>query len=80
MEQLNIPSLEPPLISTTPPEPIPNKVEVKPDNEIEEFLTKVNSIINSIRAEDGKQYSLLSCIFNCFYENKKIIPSKINYK
>ena len=76
MEQLNIPSLEPPLISTTPPEPIPNKVEVKPDNEIEEFLTKVNSIINSIRAEDGKQYSLLSCIFNCFYENKKLSLAK----
>ena len=76
MEQLKIPSPEPQLISTTPPEPIPNKVEVKPENEIEEFLTKINSIINSIRTEEGKQYSLLSSIFNCFYENKKLSLSK----
>ena len=76
MEQLKIPSPEPQLISTTPPEPIPNKVEVKPENEIEEFLTKINSIINSIRTEDGKQYSLLSSIFHCFYENKKLSLSK----
>ena len=76
MEQLKIPSPEPQLISTTPPEPIPNKVEVKPENEIEEFLSKINSIINSIRTEDGKQYSLLSSIFNCFYENKKLSLAK----
>ena len=77
MEQINISTISPPQISPIPvSEPILNKVEVQPDNEIQEFLAKINSIITSIRKEDGKKYSLLSFIFNCFYENKKLTLSK----
>ena len=39
-------------------------------NELEKFLSKINSTINEIRKSDIKNYSLLSSIFNCFYENK----------
>jgi hypothetical protein len=76
MEPLKITSTEPQIVQHIIPQPIPEKVEVPQENEIEEFLRKINSIINSIRKEDGKQYSLLSCIFNCFYENKKLTLSK----
>jgi len=78
MEQVKIPSSsQPPVIAQSVPKLSPTKVEVQPVNEIQEFLAKINSIINSIRNEDGKQYSLLSCIFNCFYENKKLTLSKL---
>ena len=76
MEQMKISNSEPQVIPNSLLEPINPKVQVKPENEIQEFLTKINSIINSIRTEDGKQYSLLSSIFNCFYENKKLSLSK----
>ena len=39
--------------------------------EIEKFLTEINSSIVEIRNSDQKQYSILSSIFNCFYENKR---------
>ena len=77
MEPIKITLSEPQKLPNIIPEPIIKKVEVKPENEIDEFLTKINTIINSIRKEDGKQYSLLSCIFNCFYENKKLTLSKL---
>ena len=78
MEQVKIPSAsEPQIITHSLPEPTPEKIEVQPENEIDECLSKINSIINSIRKEDGKQYSLLSSIFNCFYENKKLTLSKL---
>ena len=76
MEQMKISNSEPQIIPNSLLEPINTKVQEKPENEIQEFLTKINSIINSIRTEDGKQYSLLSVIFNCFYENKKLTLSK----
>ena len=77
MEQIKVSSSEPKIVSHPLPEPLNNKVEVRPQNEIEEFLAKINSLITDIRKEDGKQYSLLSCIFNCFYENKKLTLSKL---
>ena len=77
MEQMKISNSEPQVIPNSLLEPINPKVQVKPENEIQEFLTKINSIINSIRTEDGKQYSLLSGIFNCFYENKNLTLSKL---
>ena len=76
MEQMKISNSEPQVIPNSLLEPINTKVQEKPENEIQEFLTKINSLINSIRKEDGKQYSLLSVIFNCFYENKKLTLSK----
>ena len=77
MEQIDISTTSPPQINPIPvSQPIQNKVEVKPVNETQEFLAKINSIITSIRKEDGKRYSLLSSIFNCFYENKKLILPK----
>ena len=70
MEQMKISNSEPQVIPNSLLEPITTKVQVKPENEIQEFLTKINSKINSIRTEDGKQYSLLSGIFNCFMKIK----------
>jgi hypothetical protein len=46
-----------------------------------EFLSLINSTINDIRQSDQKKYSLLSSIFNCFYENKTIsLPRKTIYE
>ena len=39
--------------------------------EIDKFLLEINSYILEIRKSEKKQYSILSSIFNCFYENKK---------
>ena len=44
--------------------------------EIMNFLTEIRSTIEDIRKSDKKQYSLLSSIFNCFYENKKMTLSR----
>ena len=71
---------EPKIVSHSISQPINTKAEVQKvpiENEIEEFLTKIHSLITNIRKEEGKQYSLLSCIFNCFYENKKLTLSKL---
>jgi len=60
---------EPKIVSHSISQPINTKAEVQKvpiENEIEEFLTKIHSLITNIRKEEGKQYSLLSCIFNCF--------------
>ena len=49
-------------------------------SELEQFLSKINSTINEIRKSDIKNYSLLSSIFNCFYENKKTsLPKQTIY-
>ena len=49
-------------------------------SELENFLSKINSTINEIRKSDIKNYSLLSSIFNCFYENKKTsLPKQTIY-
>ena len=40
------------------------------------FLSKIHSTIENIRKTKGKKYSLLSSIFNCFYENKSLLLSK----
>lgn len=37
--------------------------------EINTFLSEINSTITEIRNTENKQYSILSCILNCFYEN-----------
>ena len=55
-----------------------NDIEQK---EMIEFLSQINSTIADIRKSDQKQYSLLSSIFNCFYENKKIsLPRQTIYE
>ena len=55
--------------------------ELKGQKDIFEFLSIINSTIKDIRQNDQKQYSLLSSIFNCFYENKTIsLPRKIIYE
>ena len=49
--------------------------------DLKEFLSLINSTINDIRQSDQKKYSLLSSIFNCFYENKTIsLPRKTIYE
>ena len=49
--------------------------------DLNDFLSLINSTINDIRKSDQKKYSLLSSIFNCFYENKTIsLPRKIIYE
>ena len=45
-------------------------------NKINIFLSEIHSIIENIRKKKGKKYSLLSSIFNCFYENKSLLLSK----
>jgi hypothetical protein len=55
--------------------------ELKGQKELNEFLSLINSTINDIRHSDQKKYSLLSSIFNCFYENKTIsLPRKTIYE
>ena len=44
--------------------------------EIMNFLTKIRSTIEDIRKSDKNQYSLLSSIFNCFYEKGKMTLSR----
>ena len=44
--------------------------------EINKFLSEVHSIIEYILKTKGKQYSILSCIFNCFYEKKSLLLSR----
>jgi hypothetical protein len=57
----------------------PTKTEGLKD--LTEFLSLINSTINDIRKSDQKKYSLLSSIFNCFYENKTIsLPRKAIYE
>ena len=57
----------------------PTKIEGLKD--LTEFLSLINSTINDIRKSDQKKYSLLSSIFNCFYENKTIsLPRKAIYE
>ena len=57
----------------------PTKIEGLKD--LTEFLSLINSTINDIRKSDQKKYSLLSSIFNCFYENKTIsLPRKTIYE
>ena len=59
--------------------------------DLNKFLIDVNKQISEIRNSENKQYSILSCILNCFYEKKvKYIPKQtifdyirqdiINYK
>ena len=49
--------------------------------EIDKFLSEINSYILEIRNSDQKQYSILSSIFNCFYENKKTsLPKQIIFE
>ena len=44
---------------------------------IDKFLSDINSTIVEIRRSEDKKYSLLSSIFNCFYENKLLsIPKQ----
>ena len=55
-----------------------NDIEQK---EMIEFLSQINSTMADIRKSDQKQYSLLSSIFNCFYENKKTsLPRQTIYE
>lgn len=50
------------------------------DKEIMNYLSEINSTIADIRKSEKKQYSLLSSILNCFYENKKIsLPRQAIY-
>ena len=50
-------------------------------SDINTFLSQVNSKINEIRKYEQKKYSLLSCIFNCFYENQTLsLPMKVIYE
>ena len=57
----------------------------------DKFLSEINASILEIRKSEKEKYSLLSCIFNCFYENKTtslpqqtiydyILQDIINYK
>lgn len=50
---------------------ISNILEEK-NKEIFKFLTKINSTIAEIRKIGQKKYSILSLIFNCFYENRSL--------
>jgi len=55
--------------------------ELKGLKDINEFLSLINSTINDIRKSEQKKYSLLSSIFNCFYENKTTsLPRKTIYE
>ena len=55
--------------------------ELKRQKDVFEFLSHINSTIKDIRQTEQKQYSLLSSIFNCFYENKAIsLPRKAIYE
>ena len=50
-------------------------------SDINTFLSQVNSKVNEIRKYEQKKYSLLSCIFNCFYENQTLtLPMKVIYE
>ena len=50
-------------------------------SDINSFLSQVNSKINEIRKYEQKKYSLLSSIFNCFYENQTLtLPLKVIYE
>ena len=40
--------------------------------EIEQFLSQINSNRNEILKSDNQKYSILSSIFNCFYEHKAL--------
>ncbi len=54
-------------------EQIENKIDgliVEEQIKIDKFLSEINSTIVEIRQSEDKKYSLLSAIFNCFYENK----------
>ena len=61
------------------------QVEIQPakledQKDLIDFLSHINSTINEIRQSDQKKYSLLSSIFNCFYENQKLsLPKKTIY-
>ena len=59
------------------------KQHEKPSSQrdINDFLSQINSKINEIRKYEQKKYSLLSCIFNCFYENQTLtLPIKVIYE
>ena len=61
------------------------QVEIQPakledQKDLIDFLSHINSTINEIRQSEQKKYSLLSSIFNCFYENQKLsLPKKTIY-
>ena len=56
-------------------------IKIEGIKDLNEFLSLINSTINDIRQSDQKKYSLLSSIFNCFYENKTIsLPRKVIYE
>ena len=58
-----------------------HSIELEGLKDLNEFLSLINSTINDIRKSDQKKYSLLSSIFNCFYENKTIsLPRKAIYE
>ena len=54
------------------------QIPKKEQKQIEEFLSQINSNINEILKSDDKKYSILSSIFNCFYEHKTLsLPKKV---
>ena len=54
------------------------KEDMEEHKEIEQFLSQINSNITEILKSDNKKYSILSSIFNCFYEHKALsLPKQI---
>ena len=48
----------------------------KSNSEIKSFLKEIKTNINKIKSSKNKLYTLFSCIFLCFHENKKKILDK----